>query len=269
MSILESIIEGVKEDLAEREKAAPLSQVIEQAKAMGPGQNVREALSATRGKEVALICECKRSSPSKGALAQIPQPGELAAVYEKAGARMISVLTERRRFSGSLDDLDEVRKAVKIPVLRKEFMVSPYQFYEARAHGADCVLLIVAALNDSQLTDFLALTHELGMHALVETHTHAEIERALAANAQIIGVNARNLKTLEVDRSVFPPLAALLPPEVIKVAESGVRTPSDVAEYYAHGADAVLVGEAAVTSEDTHAAVIAMREVTQNIAIPR
>ncbi|GER23474.1 hypothetical protein NCCP1664_19700 [Zafaria cholistanensis] len=168
----------------------------------------------------------------------------------EGGAAVISVLTEQRRFGGSLADFDAVRAAVDIPLLRKDFTVDAYQIWEARAHGADLVLLIVAALDDATLASFLALTRELGMEALVETHTEEEVDRAVAAGARIIGVNVRNLKTLEVDRGNFARLAGRIPEAAVIIAESGVRDVRDVAEYGSHGADAILVGEALVKDND-------------------
>ncbi|WP_228201612.1 indole-3-glycerol phosphate synthase TrpC [Flaviflexus ciconiae] len=197
---------------------------------------------------MSIISEVKRSSPSKGALANIPEPGDLAVEYQSGGAAAISVLTEKRRFGGSLGDLDRVRQKVSVPVLRKDFVVTEYQIYEARAHGADIVLLIVASLTDEELTSFLALTQELGMTALVEVHDEEEVERALKTNAKVIGINARNLKTLDVDMSVFEKLVSLVPDTIIKVAESGVSGPEDVLAYAKAGADAVLTGEALVKS---------------------
>jgi indole-3-glycerol phosphate synthase len=160
---------------------------------------------------------------------------------------VISVLTEQRRFNGSLADLDAVRARVDVPLLRKDFTLDEYQIWEARAHGADLILLIVAALSDQQLREFSALSRELGMNVLVETHTPEEVERAVAAEARIIGVNVRNLKTLDVDRSVFASLAGSIPSGAVVVAESGVRNADDVAHYAAHGANAILVGEALVS----------------------
>ncbi|WP_237204858.1 indole-3-glycerol phosphate synthase TrpC [Rothia nasimurium] len=248
MTVLDDIIVGVREDLETRRAALPLEEIKKQAAAQAPAL---DALAALRGAEegsVEIISEVKRSSPSKGALSDIPDPAELAAAYQAGGAAAISVLTEERRFKGTLADLDAVRAAVSIPVLRKDFTVDEYQIWEARAHGADLVLLIVAALDDDTLRRFLDLTHELGMNALVETHTPEEIERAVAVGARIVGVNVRNLKTLEVDNANFSKLAPLLPADAIIVAESGVASPEDVADYASHGAKAVLVGEALVKS---------------------
>jgi indole-3-glycerol phosphate synthase len=168
---------------------------------------------------------------------------------------VISVLTERRRFGGSLADLDAVRQRVDVPLLRKDFIVSSYQLWEARAHGADLVLLIVAALEQEALVSLRERTESLGMAALVEVHDEGELERAVAAGSRLIGVNARDLKTLEVDRSVFAALSPLIPEGVIKVAESGVRGPHDLLAYAAHGADAVLVGEGVVVGGNPRQAV--------------
>ncbi|MCC3271694.1 indole-3-glycerol phosphate synthase TrpC [Arthrobacter zhangbolii] len=248
MSVLDDIIAGVREDLSRRRQGVSLEQVRDAA-ALAPAP--LDAFAALGGNadprtELRVIAEVKRSSPSKGALADIADPAALAASYERGGAAVISVLTEERRFGGSLADLDAVRAAVGIPVLRKDFTVDEYQIWEARAHGADLILLIVAALDDAQLRSFLDLTHELGMNALVETHTPEEVERAVALGARIIGINVRNLKTLDVDRSVFASLAGSIPAGPVVIAESGVRDAADVEHYASHGANAVLVGEALV-----------------------
>lgn len=250
-TVLDSIIAGVREDLAERVRARSLAAVESDARAAEPARDALAAFHASQANaRISVISEVKRASPSKGALADIPNPAVLAAAYEAGGATAISVLTEQRRFSGSLADLDAVRAAVDIPVLRKDFMVEPYQFFEARAHGADLVLLIVAALDDARLTDFYALARELGMLPLVEVHDEHEAERAAALGAQLIGVNARNLKTLDVHPEVFGPIAATLPGGVVKVAESGISGPADAARYAAEGAQALLIGEALVKNGD-------------------
>ena len=266
MSVLDDIIVGVLEDLKEREDRVPLSRVKEME------QNVPEAkdvLGALRNRDgaVKIISEVKRSSPSKGALAQIPDPAALASMYEAGGASVVSVLTEQRRFHGSLADLDAVRAAVDIPILRKDFIVTPYQIHEARAHGADLVLLIVAALEQNALVSLLERTRSLGMEALVETHSRLEALRALEAGASIIGVNARNLKTLEVDRSTVEQVIDVIPQDVVAVAESGVAKAHDVFEYAKWGADAVLVGEALVTSGDPRASIQDMVSAGQHPAL--
>ncbi|WP_029089121.1 indole-3-glycerol phosphate synthase TrpC [Brevibacterium album] len=249
MTVLDSIIAGVAEDLEERRREVPLAEIRARA-AAAPGARPFPAEAG-----FGLICEVKRRSPSKGALADIPDPAALAAAYARGGAAAISVLTERRRFDGTLADLDAVRAAVDVPVLRKDFMVDEYQFHEARAHGADIVLLIVAALTDAQLSEFLELSRALGMAALVEAHTAEELARASAAGASLVGVNTRNLKDLSVDPARFGPLAAHAPAGACLVAESGVSDAESVAAYAAAGARLVLVGEALVTGGEPEAAV--------------
>ncbi len=255
-TVLEEIVAGVREDVAARQRTIGREALAREAAARPAALDAHAALSAPG--PVRVIAEVKRRSPSKGDLAPIGDPAALAQAYERGGASAISVLTEPRRFGGSLDDLDAVRARVTLPVLRKDFMVGDYQITEARAHGADIILLIVAALDDALLADLLQQTHELGMTALVEVHDEAEIERALAVGARVVGVNARNLKTLEVDRATFARLAPRVPDTCVRVAESGVRGPEDVAEYVRHGADAVLVGEALVTGAAPDTAVGAL-----------
>jgi indole-3-glycerol phosphate synthase len=247
MTVLDEIVAGVREDLAQREAATPLAAVKERAVRMTGAQDCVGRLRVSDA--VTVIAEVKRSSPSRGSLASIADPAALALEYEKGGAAVISVLTERRKFNGSLADLDSVRAAVDIPVLRKDFIVTPYQVWEARAHGADLVLLIVAALEQTVLTSLIERVHSLGMTALVEVHDVEEVARAVDAGAKVIGVNARNLKTLDVDRTTFARVAPSIPAGIVKIAESGVRGPHDVMDYARAGADAVLVGEALVTDE--------------------
>jgi indole-3-glycerol phosphate synthase len=243
-TVLDEIIDGVRQDLAIRTALVPLDELKSRAQRMVPALDAYAVLRAGAG--VKVIAEVKRSSPSKGALAIIADPAGLAVDYAAGGASVISVLTERRRFGGSLQDLAAVRAAVEIPVLRKDFMVSSYQLWEARAYGADVILLIVAALDQLTLVGLRERAESLGMTALVEVHNEAETDRAIEAGARVIGINARNLKTLEVDRSIFARLAPRVPPGIVKVAESGVRGPHDVLEYAQAGASAVLVGESLV-----------------------
>ena len=252
MTVLDDIVAGVRADLAVREAAVPLDRLREQVARVEPALDAHAAL-AREGVQV--IAEVKRSSPSKGALAAIADPAGLAADYAEGGAAVISVLTERRRFGGSLDDLRAVRAAVDVPVLRKDFMVTSYQLWEARAHGADVVLLIVAALAQEALVSLHERAVSLGMTVLVEVHDEAELERAVDAGARVIGVNARDLRTLEVDRGTFARLAPRIPAGIVRVAESGVRGPHDVLEYARGGADAVLVGESLVTGGSPRQAV--------------
>ena len=250
MSVLASIIEGVREDLAARR--LPMGQLQE---ALETAPTVRDCLPFLISSEMSVIAEVKRSSPSKGALAPISDPAGLAAQYEEAGAHVVSVLTEQRRFGGSLSDLDAVRKAIDLPILRKDFMVDEYQFYEARAHGADVVLLIVAALSKNQLEDYFHLSTELGMRSLIEVHTNDELERALEISPEIIGVNSRNLKTLEVDARAFAELIPQIPSNIARVAESGISTREEVVFAQECGATAILVGEALVRSESPTVAI--------------
>ncbi|WP_037581605.1 indole-3-glycerol phosphate synthase TrpC [Phaeacidiphilus oryzae] len=253
MSVLDEIIEGVREDLAERQARVSLDELKEQA-AKAPA--AKDGVAALRGDDgVKVICEVKRSSPSKGALAAIADPASLAADYEAGGAAAISVLTEQRRFGGSLADLDAVRAKVDVAVLRKDFIVTSYQLWEARAHGADIALLIVAALDQPALVSLIERAESIGLTPLVEVHDEDEVTRAVDAGARIIGVNARNLKTLQVNRDTFAEVAPAIPKGIVKVAESGVRGPHDLITYANDGADAVLVGESLVTGRDPKTAV--------------
>jgi indole-3-glycerol phosphate synthase len=250
VSVLDSIIEGVREDLAKRRKS--LGQLHEE---MSQAPAPLDAHPVLKGDVMKVIAEVKRSSPSKGSLSAITDPAALAEQYQIAGASVISVLTEERRFKGSLADLTAVRSRVSIPILRKDFMVDEYQFFEARAHGADMVLLIVAALAKSQLRDFYDLATDIGMAVLIEVHTADELERAMEISPRIVGVNSRNLKTLEVNPAAFAELIPRIPNEVIRVAESGISRRADVEFAQSHGADAILVGEALVTSADANLAM--------------
>ncbi len=250
--MLNEILDGVRADLVVRQEQVPLALLKEMAQAAA---SPRDVMAALKGPDVGVIAEVKRASPSKGALAAIADPAGLAHDYELGGACIISVLTERRRFAGSLEDLACVREAVSVPVLRKDFLVGSYQLWEARAYGADMVLLIVAALEQNALVSLVERAESIGLVPMVEVHTEQETERALAAGARVIGVNARDLSTLEVDRSVFSRLAPLIGDDAVKVAESGVRGPHDLLAYAAAGADAVLVGESLVTGKSPRAAV--------------
>ncbi len=252
MSVLDDILGGVRADLEQRMAIVPIEELKERA---GEQPRARDAACALGGEDVAVIAEVKRASPSKGELAAIDDPAALARDYVAGGAHCISVLTEGRRFGGSLTDLAAVRGAVDVPVLRKDFVVSSYQVWEARAYGADIVLLIVAALEQQALVSLIERAVSLGMTPLVEVHEADEVQRALDAGATVIGVNARNLKTLDVDRSAFMRLAPMIPSTCLKIAESGIRDARDLICYAEAGADAVLVGESLVTGRDPRAAV--------------
>ncbi|MDA8369838.1 MAG: indole-3-glycerol phosphate synthase TrpC [Nocardiopsaceae bacterium] len=252
MSVLDEILDGVRADLADRQATTPLERLKEKAESVPWPQ---DAAAALRRPGVQVIAEVKRSSPSRGAMAPIADPAELAREYAAGGACVISVLTEERRFNGSLADLEAVRSAVETPLLRKDFVVSSYQLWEARVYGADAVLLIVAALGQDALVSLVERARSLGLTPLVEVHTEDEVQRALDAGATVIGVNARDLKTLKVDRDTFSRLAPLIPGDRVKVAESGIRGPHDLLAYASCGADAVLVGSSLVMGRHPREAV--------------
>lgn len=245
--MLTDLIAGAVADAAARRSARSQTEVELAAAARPAALDAVAALSASP--RVKIIAEVKRASPSRGPLAEIPDPADLATRYVRGGASAVSVLTEGRRFGGSLGDLEAVRSAIDVPILRKDFIVLPYQVFEARASGADLVLLMASALDQPDLVELHALIESLGMTALVETHDATELARAIDVGAKIIGINARNLTTFELDRDLFGSLADSIPNGTIKVAESAVTSAADVAHYRSAGADVVLVGEALVTSD--------------------
>ena len=259
MSVLDDIVAGVRADLERREAATPLAQV---RAALSDAPAPLDPMPQLRAAGSSVIAEVKRRSPSKGELADIPDPASLAGEYADGGAAAISVLTEERRFGGSLADLRAVRAAVDVPILRKDFVVTDYQVIEARAAGADLVLLIVAALGDDELRRLHDLAREVGLTVLVEVHDELEAQRAVALGAELVGVNARNLKTLEVDNDTFGRLAPLVPDDRVLVAESGVSGPEDVRRFVDEGARAVLVGEALVRGGAPREAVAAMTGIS-------
>ncbi|MBX3087301.1 MAG: indole-3-glycerol phosphate synthase TrpC [Cryobacterium sp.] len=245
--LLAELVAGAAADAAERQTERSQAQLEIEALSAPPALDALAALSGSR--QLKIIAEVKRASPSRGDLADIPEPGSLAAVYETSGASAISVLTESRRFKGSLEDLTAVRSAVALPVLRKDFISTEYQVLEARAAGADLILLMVSVLDQKRLRDLKHLSESLGMTPLVEVHSREEMARAADVGARLIGVNARDMRTFELDRELFSTLAPGFPADAVKVAESAVRTPADVARYRESGADAILIGEALVTSD--------------------
>ncbi|RRJ87338.1 indole-3-glycerol phosphate synthase TrpC [Gulosibacter macacae] len=251
--MLDDLFAGSLEDAARRREQLPTAQLETLALEQTPAIDAVAALS--RAELVHIIAEVKRASPSRGLLANIPDPAELATAYARGGASAISVLTEERKFLGSLDDLRAVRAAVDVPVLRKEFIGEEYQILEARAAGADLILLIVASLDQPTLDRLKRFTEELGMTALIEAHTRDEFQRALDVDARVLGVNARDLKTFEMHPELFGELASEYPEGVVKVAESAVLRPEHVRAYRDAGADAVLVGEALVTGDDPAASI--------------
>jgi indole-3-glycerol phosphate synthase len=235
----------------------PLGGLVEQARALPPPRGFAAALASAEG--LAVIAEVKRRSPSKGDLHADLDPAATAKAYEAGGASCVSVLTDADHFGGSAEDLAAARAAITLPVLRKDFTVDPRDVADARLMGADCVLLIAAALDDALLADCHALAAELGLDALVEVHDEAEADRALAVGAALIGVNQRDLVTFEVDTARAVRVAPTLPPGVVRVAESGITGPADAAVLAAAGYHAVLVGEHLVRSGDPAAAVAELR----------
>jgi indole-3-glycerol phosphate synthase / phosphoribosylanthranilate isomerase len=252
-SILDRIADATRADLAERKAAVPLETLRERIASAPAPRSFRHAITPAPGGSARLIAEIKRASPSKGLLAEEFNPAARARAYERGGAAAISVLTEPHFFQGSLDHLAAVRAAVNLPIMRKDFILDPYQVYEARAYGADALLLICALLDDATLADLLALTHALDMQALVEAHDAAEVRRALAAGATVIGVNSRDLRTFDVNTDIVRDLRPLVPSDCTFVAESGIASRVDAARARAFGADAILVGEALMRAEDPEA----------------
>jgi indole-3-glycerol phosphate synthase len=249
--ILDQIL-ATKRDEVDALDAADLEARVADAP---PPRDFCAALRRGPGVPVRAIAEFKRASPSAGVIRAGADPAAIAAEYQAAGAAAISVLTDERFFGGSLADLVTVRARVQIPVLRKDFVVDPVQVLEARAHGADAILVIVRAVDDQRLADLIAAARHLGMAALVEAHDEEEADRAIAAGAEIIGVNHRNLDTLSMNMALFASVAPRLPPTAITVAESGIRAREDVARLAAAGAHAVLVGESLMRQPSPGAAL--------------
>jgi indole-3-glycerol phosphate synthase len=255
--LLDTIVAATRRIVSTREAAVPLRELERRSAERSPTPlSLLRAL--TSGAKPRVIAECKRRSPSRGVLRRDYDPAAIATAYERAGAAAISVLTEPTFFDGSLEHLTAVRAVAKVPVLRKDFIVSEYQIVEARAAGADAVLLIVAALDQDDLVRLLAAARTRGLDALVEVHNQDELERAAAAGADLVGVNSRNLRTLEVTLDVTHALAPKIPRGIVKVAESGLRTREDIAALVADGYDAFLVGERLMTAPDPGAALRAL-----------
>jgi len=248
--ILDDIIAIKRKDLEERQRLVPLKQLKELAQAEHPPLSMS---SAIKGSELRLIAEIKRASPSKGLLCRSFDPAAIAHAYVKGGAAAISVLTEYRYFSGSLEHLKAVRAVTapdKIPLMRKDFIFDPYQIYETRAWGADCLLLIAAILDPAMLEELLVLAHELDMDCLVEIHGEEDLEKALYGGAGIIGINNRDLRTFKVDMDATFRLRPLIPPDRLVVSESGISTAAHVARLKDIGINAVLIGEALISAPD-------------------
>lgn len=245
--ILDEIMAHHREQLPKKMRSVPLADLRAFAAVADP---TRDFYAVLKKPGVSLIAECKKASPSKGLMVPDYDPVQLAKTYQKAGASAISVLTDGRHFQGSLEHLRDVREAVKVPVLRKDFIFDPYQVYEARVAGADAVLLIAAVLSSAEMQELLTLIRQLGMEALVEVHSAAELETVLPLNPRIIGVNNRNLQTFEVDFENTARLRSMIPAELVVVGESGLKTMADVKAMAKIGVDAILVGETLLKSKD-------------------
>jgi indole-3-glycerol phosphate synthase len=256
---LDRILEAHRAEAASDNR--PLEELVGACRALPPARGFTTALRSADG--LAVIAEVKRRSPSKGDLRADLDPADVAAAYERGGASCLSVLTDEAFFGGSPDDLRAAREAVRIPVLRKDFTVSSRDVADARLMGADAVLLIVAALDASELAELHALAADIGIDALVEVHDEAEVERALAAGATVIGVNQRDLVTFEVDHDRALRVVGSIPPDVVRIAESGIQDAADAAALAGAGYDAVLVGESLVTAGDHAKAVAVLRGVGQ------
>ena len=254
--MLNRIITQKKVEVKEGKKSIPLSCLEERIAQQEAPLDLALALRRSR---VQLIAEVKKASPSRGVLCPNFNPVELAKTYAQGGAAAISVLTDEKHFQGSIDHLTTIRKEVKLPLLRKDFIIDTYQVYESRACGADALLLIVAILSQEQLEEFLSLSHSLGLTCLVEVHSEGEVERALLSGAEIIGINNRDLNTFTTDINTTRRLRPLIPPGRVVVSESGIKSRSDVEQLKDWGVNAVLVGEALVTSGDI---LSKMRELT-------
>lgn len=241
--VLGEILAAKVEEVAEARAARALTEVEAAAWQVPPARSLARALRRRPGEPVRVLAEIKRASPSAGPIRPDADPVAIAKDYQAGGAAALSILTDRRYFDGDLGFLARVRTAIELPLLRKDFMIDRYQVVEARAAGADAILLIVAALDDALLADLHAAATAMGMDALVEVHDRGECERALALGARLIGVNHRDLRSFAIDLGLTAALAPAMPAGTVLVAESGLRTPADVARVAAAGADAILVGE--------------------------
>jgi indole-3-glycerol phosphate synthase len=246
--ILDEIIAHKKEELAETKRRAPFSDIKAKASDAESTRGVEESLSA--GGEIRLIAEVKKASPSKGVIREDFDPVDIAKIYAKSGASCISVLTEKKYFQGKLEYLEQIRKAVGLPLLRKDFIIDEYQIYEARAAGADAVLLIAACLERQQIQDFLGIAGQAGLDVLVEAHTYKELDRALLAGASLVGINNRDLSTFNVSLQISLDLLKDIPDDCTVVSESGIKTREDVLTLQKAGVDAILVGESLMREKD-------------------
>lgn len=257
--VLVKICADTARHVAKRKVERPESDLLLTAQAQPPARGFKAALKASVADgKFGLIAEIKKASPSKGLIREDFHPGELACAYEAGGASCLSVLTDEPYFQGADDYLIEARDAVALPALRKDFMIDPYQIVESRAIGADCVLLIMAALEDALAVELKSIADELGMDTLVEVHNRAEMDRALALEPALLGINNRNLKTLEVDLATTEQLAPLAGPDCLVVSESGIYSHADLQRMSATGINCFLVGESLMRQDDVAAATRAL-----------
>jgi indole-3-glycerol phosphate synthase len=257
-SFLARIVVAKRAELVRAQAQAPLDGWLADLPALPPPRDFAAALRRGPGDPIRVVAEVKKASPSRGVIRADFDPVAIARTYADSGAAALSVLTDREWFQGGLEHLDAVRKAVNLPILRKDFTLDAYHVYEARRHGADAVLLIAALLDDGRLKDLMSLTQSLNMCAVVEVHDAAELDRALKAGAKVVGINNRDLVTFETDLSVTDRLLPAIPRDVVRISESGIQSHAQVAALAAAGADAVLVGESLMKSADVGAALRAL-----------
>jgi len=250
--MLHKIVVQKREEIEQRKRDLPLSRLEERIAQQKPPLDFALSL---KGNQMQLIAEVKRASPSRGVLCSNFNPAEMATTYAQGGAAAISVLTDKKNFDGDIEYLPEIKQAVELPLLRKDFIFDPYQIYESRAYGADALLLIVAILSQEQLNELLSLSHNVGLKCLVEVHNEDEVERALLSRAEVIGINNRDLNTFAVDINTTWRLRPLIPQTQIVVSESGIKNQSDVEKLKEWKVNAMLVGEALVTASDVLAKV--------------
>ena len=248
---LKKILETTRISVSERKKISPLSKLESRSVDVESTRGFKNSLiKSVEKNNIAVIAEMKKASPSLGLIRKEYEPEELAQHYAKANAACLSVLTDEPFFQGSIEHLTSVRKSVDLPLLRKDFIIDEYQVYESRFQGADCILLIAAALTQNQLKDYYQLAIELKLDVLVEVHTYEEVEKALSINANLIGINNRNLKTFEVDLETTKHLTQYIPQEVLVVSESGIKTREDVQKICSYGVSIFLVGEAFMKADN-------------------
>lgn len=255
MNFLDNILLSTREAVRAKKLSQPLSDLKRKIRDLEPPRNFQQAVSPPKGERIRLIAEIKQASPSQGLLRRDFKPVEIARIYEEEGASALSILTEERFFLGRLEHIRQIRAASKLPLLRKDFLMDEYQIFQARAYEADAVLLIAALLDDCQLKGFGEVAEGLGMVCLVEVHTEAEVERALAIGAKLIGINNRDLKTFATDLEITFTLKKRIPDDRIVISESGIATPKDIKRLETAGLDAVLIGETFMRSPDIRAKI--------------